>query len=169
MPVRLIVQDGAIEAFESIRQALEGDRELMAQRLKDGAELRPDERELAADLVGGVVPGGRVGRRPELSEAQREHAAIFVHVYQARYGRGSSSGAVEDAMRIFGIGRTVLHEAIQKLKADMAADPAKEAFVVGLGAVLAAWAKGEIDPTAGAWIDVPLAPPGPIYPPKFGK
>jgi len=156
---RLIVPEGAIEAFASIREAKDGDPSRLAERIRAGADLRDDERAFAADLLDGKVKRARHRPKKAATAARRREIAQFVHLYR-HYHDCKLDAAVMTAEQAFSVSRKHVFDALRELKSDPDVGHRIDEIFAGFAAVL----RSGVRPGEGPMIDVPLASPGPIYP-----
>lgn len=156
---RLIVEDGAIEALASIKEAKDGNLVPLAERIRAGAELRDDERAFAADALEGKI--SRPKHRPPRATtvAKRRRIAEFVHIYK-HYFDCKQDAAVRQAEIAFNVSTRQVYRALNELDADPHWGPLIDPLFAGFARILKSGAR----PGEGPIIDVPLAPPGPIYP-----
>lgn len=151
--INFVVQANEVSAFQSMRDAEEGDVALLARRVERGAVLSDQERVFIAKYLRGEIkkPRHRPVKRATLW--RQESMAMFVYVLHHLRG-GKQDAAVIEAEKHFNAGRTTVMEALAKKRKD----PEKERLFDGMAKKLAeAMVTGIPDLPV---VDVPLPVPG---------
>ena len=102
------------DAEVAIEVAAYGHYQNLAQRIRRGAVLTVPERNLVANILEGRHRPGRPTSL--LKRGQATKIALFVARRELELGRGQTETAVHEAMKLFGVKRSKVREAISEAK-----------------------------------------------------
>jgi hypothetical protein len=107
----VVGDDDDHESFQSVAEALEGDKSRLYRRLRSGARLSQNE----CDLLEGKLKGAR--KRPaKRSTYSRDFKVAYLVRYYTQLGGVNPGTAVQKAQEAFGLRRRAILAAIAKVE-----------------------------------------------------